>query len=178
MGNIILKETSIDYDLSFIYNIDWSSYKDCLKDMMLEKLKDLHASYGGLPTSYVNENTTVYQKFFDRTEIDYDILSHQTNIDIYTVSIIKQKPGNCIPLHTDKFYKLRQLKPNGNAVRANIFVEDWADGHILQFEKQLKWNWKKNTGWIFNEYVSHLSGNCGMQDKYTLQLSGFLKNDY
>jgi len=31
---MILQETSIDYDLSFIYNIEWFNYKDPLKDIM------------------------------------------------------------------------------------------------------------------------------------------------
>ena len=34
MGNIILQETNIDYDLYFIYNIEWFNYKDHLKDIM------------------------------------------------------------------------------------------------------------------------------------------------
>ena len=175
VGDMILHETSIDYDLSFIHNIEWFNYKDPLKDIMTHQLKELHAPYGGMPSSYTDENTIIYQKFLSKSEIDYEILSQQTNIDIHTVSIIRQRPGNCIPLHVDKFYKLRQIKPDGKPVRANIFVEDWADGHILQFGHELKWDWKKNTGWIFNEHVPHLSGNCGMQDKYTLQLSGFFK---
>ena len=159
VGDMILHETSIDYDLSFIHNIEWFNYKDPLKDIMTHQLKELHAPYGGMPSSYTDDNTIIYQ----------------TNIDIHTVSVIRQRPGNCIPLHIDKFYKLKQIKPDGKPVRANIFIEDWKYGHILQFNDQLKWNWKKNTGWIFNEHVPHLSGNCGMQDKYTLQLSGFFK---
>ena len=76
----------------------------------------------------------------------------------------------------DRFYKLRQKVQDNSRqpVRANIFLEDWKMGHILQFEDRVITNWKKHTGFVFNEYVQHLSSNCGMQNKYTLQVSGFL----
>ena len=177
MGNIVLEKTSIDYDMSFVYDINWNTYKESLKDIMTEKLKELHKPYGGMPTSYNYDNTVIYQKFLNRDEIDYELLGKQTGLDVYTISVIQQRPGNCIPLHIDKFYKLKKLYPDsaGEPVRANIYIEDWKAGHILQFEDELKWEWKKNTGWIFNEHVKHLSGNCGMENKYTLQLSGFFK---
>ncbi len=176
MGNMILKEASIDYDMSFIFDFDWEQYKDTSIHNNVKKQQHVHDSYGGLPVTYTSHNTVIYQRFLTREEIDYDILGNQVGIDLYTVSVIKQKPGNCIPLHIDSFYKLRQQKLDhiGDPVRANIYVEDWKLGHILQFGNELKWNWKKNTGWIFNEHVPHLSGNCGMENKYTLQLSGFL----
>ena len=97
-------------------------------------------------------------------------------MEVHTVSAIEQRPGNTIPLHIDRFYKLRQKVQDNTRqpVRVNIFLEDWKMGHILQFEDKVITNWKKHTGFIFNEHVLHLSSNCGMQNKYTLQVSGFL----
>ena len=175
MGNKLVIPTSIEYDMSFIFSTNWEDYQDTSIHYQVRRLQHIHEPYGGLPITYTDNNTLIYQRFLTREEIDYDILGNQVGIDVYTVSVIKQKPGNTIPLHIDRFYKLRQIKPNGEPVRANIFIEDWKDGHILQFANEIKWNWKKNTGWIFNKHVPHLSGNCGMKDKYTLQLSGFFK---
>jgi hypothetical protein len=177
VGNIILQETSIDYDMSFIFDFNWEDYQDTSIHYQVRRLQHIHEPYGGLPITYTDNNTLIYQRFLTREEIDYDTLGDQVGIDVYTVSVIKQKPGNTIPLHIDRFYKLKQQNPEciGEPVRANIFVEDWKWGHVIQFEDSLKSNWKKNTGWIFNEHVLHLSSNCGMQDKYTLQLSGFFK---
>jgi hypothetical protein len=177
MGNMILKETSIDYDMSFIFDFDWEDYKDTSIHNNVKKIPLIHDAYGGLPVTYTGDNTVIYQRFLTREEIDYDTLGDQIGIDVYTVSVIKQKPGNTIPLHIDSFYRLRQqnLEHTGDPVRANIYVEDWKWGHVIQFDKELKSNWKKNTGWIFNEHVLHLSSNCGMEDKHTLQLSGFFK---
>ena len=66
---MILQETSIDYDLSFIYNIEWFNYKDPLKDIMTHQLKDLHKPYGGMPSSYTDENTI--EEFTVELQVQY-----------------------------------------------------------------------------------------------------------
>ena len=62
-------------------------------------------------------------------------------------------------------------------VRANYFLEDWKLGHFIQFNDKVFTHWKELTGFIFNQDIPHLSANCGMQDKFTLQLSGFLDDN-
>ena len=92
-----------------------------------------------------------------------------------SVSVIKQEPGNIIPLHRDMFYKIDSEYPNRKEekVRANIFLEDWKSGHFLEFDKEPHTHWKANEGFVFNKEVTHLSANAGLEDKYTLQISGF-----
>jgi len=171
-----LKSVKVDYDFSFIYDIDWSVYEhDCLGHQQIE-LTDIHEKFGGFPSSFSHGNTMFYQKFFDRDEIDFDSLGEQVGVEPITVSMIKQPPGMVNPLHRDTFYKINQQFPDEPRmkVRANIFLEDWKWGHFLQYDDTVVSHWEKNTGYMWNSEVLHLAVNAGLQDRYSLQISGFL----
>jgi hypothetical protein len=130
-----------------------------------------------MPKSLVLDNTAIHQKFFERSDVDYEELGKQTGIGVMSVSVIKQEPGNIIPIHRDMFHKIKSVYPfKANAhkcVRANIFLEDWKSGHYIEFEEKPHSQWKANEGFIISEEVTHLSANAGLEDKYTLQISGF-----
>ena len=59
-------------------------------------------------------------------------------------------------------------------VRANIYLEDWKLGHLIQYNDIVDINWKQGQGWTWDSSVLHLGANAGMQDKFTMQVSGFL----
>ena len=107
--------------------------------------------------------------------IDFKELENQLGLEVITVSTIMQKPGNIIPWHRDIFYQITKKFPNRKEekVRANMFLTDWENGQFLQFDDEVITNWKKNTGYIFNDQVLHLSSNAGLKNKVTLQVSGF-----
>ena len=167
MGDLkYLEEVSIDFDTSFIHDTNWEAYLDPYIKYQSSKLTQVHEPYGGLPASFNEHNTIIYQRFFSKSEADYEELGRQLNMEVHTVSAIEQRPGNTIPLHIDRFYKLRQKVQDNTRqpVRANIFLEDWKDGGIFYNLKiKVITNWKKHTGFIFNEHVLHLSSNCGVQ---------------
>lgn len=171
-----VKPVKVDYDFSYIYSLPWADYEhNCLGHQQVE-LKDIHDKFGGFPNSYSHHNTMFYQKFFERGEIDFENLGNQVGVDVVTISMIKQPPGMTNPLHRDTFYKINKDFPSESRmkVRANIFLEDWKWGHILQYDDVVVSHWKKNTGYMWNSEVLHLAANCGLEDRYTLQISGFL----
>ena len=78
------------------------------------------------------------------------------------------------------FFKFKSLYPDDTRpkVRANIYLEDWQPGHLIHYQDQDKeWqcsdHWKAGEGFLWDSNHLHLSGNCGLKDKYTLQISGF-----
>jgi hypothetical protein len=83
-------------------------------------------------------------------------------------------------LHRDTFYQINQRYPGhtGHKVRANIYLENYKVGHFIQYQTdrgyETSTNWVEGDGFIWDDEVLHLSSNAGMQDKYTLQVSGFL----
>ena len=175
---MFLKEVSIDYNFDFIYDIEWEQFEhDCLGHQQVE-LKDIHDKVGGFPKSLTHHNTIFYQKFFDNSEIDFTNLGNQLGIEAITVSIIKQPPGMTNPMHRDTFYQINKKFPNEERtkVRANLQLLDWKAGHFLQFDDTVVTHWKANTGYMWDSAVLHLAANAGLEDRYSLQVSGFLND--
>lgn len=130
-----------------------------------------------LPATYVKSNTKINQIFWNTETVDFDKIGSALGMEVYTVATIKQMPGNILPWHRDHLFKITQEHPDvkrEKIVRANIFLEDWKIGHILQIEQEVISHWQKGTGYIWSNNVYHLSGNLGLEDKYTLQVSGLL----
>lgn len=170
----IFNEIKFDVDTTPYLSVDWEQHKcSCIQHHLTEQA-DLHENEG-FPDSLCMENTTIYQKFFTEDEIDFKELENQLGLEVITVSTIMQKPGNIIPWHRDIFYQITKKFPNRKEekVRANMFLTDWENGQFLQFDDEVITNWKKNTGYIFNDQVLHLSSNAGLKNKVTLQVSGF-----
>lgn len=170
----IFNHVKLNIDTTPYLSVDWENYKcSCIQHQITEQA-DLHKD-NGFPDSLCIENTAIHQKFFDKDEVDYIELGKQTNMEVVSVSVIKQEPGNIIPKHRDMFHKITSQFPGRieEKVRANIFLEDWKSGHYLEFDEEPCTHWKANEGYILNDQVIHLSSNAGLEDKYTLQISGF-----
>ena len=170
----VLEPIKIDMDTEVFFDVNWKFYRcSCIQHQKVEQA-DLHPD-NKMPNSLVLDNTAIHQKFFDKDEVDFVELGKQTNMDVVSVSVIKQEPGNIIPKHRDMFHKITTEFPNRKSmkVRANIFLEDWKSGHYLEFDEEPCTHWKANEGYILNNQVIHLAANAGLEDKYTLQVSGF-----
>jgi hypothetical protein len=78
------------------------------------------------------------------------------------------------------FHLIKQKYPERTEprVRANIYLEDCKLGHFLQYVANdvthTCVDWKAGTGSMWDSDILHLSANAGMENKYTLQISGFL----
>ena len=110
------------------------------------------------------------------TQLDYEKIGSQLGMEVITVSTICQPPGNIIPIHRDTFYLINQRYPTRTdlKVRANIYLEDWKLGHFVQYNNEISTHWNAGEGLLWDSSILHLSANAGMQNKYTLQVSGFL----
>ena len=177
---MFLKEASIQLNFDNLINsIEWEDFKnDDYFNHHHNEQKDVHKRLGfnTIPDTYCQYNTAIHQKMFTSEEIDFSEFQQQLQIEPITVSFIKMKPGNIIPLHIDTFYLIKKNYPerlNEKIVRANIFLDDWKWGHFLQIEDEIKTHWRKNTGYIWDAGVAHIAANCGLHDRYTLQVSGF-----
>lgn len=174
---MILKSVVLNYDFNVFLSADHTIHQgSCIKHQVHE-LTDVHKQYGGFPESYCFENTVIHQLWWNEDQIDYSDIGNQLGIDVVTVSSIKQPPGCVIPLHRDTFYQISQRYPNDTRtkVRANIYLEDWKLGHFVQYLDTVSTHWSQGQGFLWDSDVLHLGANAGMEPKYTLQVSGFLK---
>jgi hypothetical protein len=166
-------------------DIDFEKYRSADYDQhlgfcQLDELREFHGQYGGFPESYCPENTMMYQLWWTEKDIDYQDLGKQLGMEVITVSTIKQPPGCVVPYHKDTFFRIRQMFPDRTEprVRANIFLEDYRLGHLLQYtlehQHHASTKWQAGDGFLWDGDVLHLGANVGMQYKYTMQISGFL----
>lgn len=124
-----------------------------------------------------NENNTEYWQTFnvDNTCIEFG----KTLFPKFSMSIIKQMPGQTIPSHLDTFFmfSVKNAVNPKDCVRVNIFLEDWKTGHYFEINENPILKWKKGDAVIVEIEEFHLSGNMGIEPKYTMQVTG-VKNEF
>jgi len=123
---------------------------------------------------YTNENTKLYE-VFDNCPKEIKKFAKR-KFKFFTISMIKQTPGNCIPLHCDKYYYFKEkFNIQENIIRYNIFLQDWLPGHYLEYNYKPIVKWKQGNFFILKPHVPHRSANFGIANKYTCQITGVLK---
>jgi hypothetical protein len=173
----MLKPVSLNYNFDIFLSADYTTHEGSCISHQVDELKDIHEQFNGFPASYVFENTKIHQLWWNEQQVDYTQLGEQLGIEVVTVSSIEQPPGCVIPWHRDTFYQINKRYPTRTdlKVRANIYLEDWKLGHFIQYDNAVDSHWQAGQGWLWDSEVLHLGANAGMQNKYTLQISGFLK---
>jgi len=179
----MIKKIHLDFHKSFFLppSQDYSVHKGTCLTHQVKELTDIHKEYG-LGETYTADNTVIQQLWYTEDQVDYKELGQKLGMEVVTVSSILQPPGNVIALHRDTFFQINKKYPDDKRtkVRANIYLQDWKVGHMLQYksEEDQAWktsdNWLAGDGFIWDSKPLHLSANAGMQDKFTLQISGFL----
>jgi len=176
----MIQHIHLDYDFDTFLNADYSTHcGSCIKHQVYE-LTDVHEQFGGFPKSYCLENTMIHQLWWTNKQIDYKQLGEKLSMEVVTVSTILQPPGCVVPYHRDTFFQISQRYPERTElkVRANIYLQDYKLGQFIQYVENdiihTSTNWKAGNGFVWDSDILHLSSNAGMQNKYTLQVSGFL----
>ena len=120
---------------------------------------------------YTAENSKYLQCFTFGEEIHEFC---RTLFPRYSVSIMKQAPGQTLPSHEDTFFKIANeysVDPYA-CCRVNIFLEDWQSGHYFEINENPVLQWQRGDAIIILRDEPHLSGNMGMTNKYTMQVTG------
>lgn len=172
----MLKPIYLDLDFSKIVSADYTQHSGSCISHQVHELTDIHEQYGGFPKTYCYANTIIHQLWWTRDDLDFDEIGHRLKMEVITVSSICQPPGCIVPLHRDTFYQINKQYPDRAElkVRANIYLEDWKLGQFIQYDNEISTKWYAGQGFMWDSTHLHLSANAGMQNKYTLQVSGFL----
>ena len=173
------KTIQIEAELSHLLDANYNEDYSCITHQVQEQ-QDVHDKYQW-SERYTKKNTVINQEWWSKDDIPIDDLEHQLHMKILTISTIRQPPGQVIPIHKDIFYQIKKKYDVKNEiiVRANIHLNDWEPGHMIQYKEKNDghaWiKWKTNQGLMFDENTLHIGMNGGTTDKYTLQLSGFFQ---
>lgn len=92
------------------------------------------------------------------------------------LSFYRMSTGTILPVHQDvyrRYVQLFDLQGKEQTIhRALIFLEDWKSGHYLEINGQARCNWRAGytVQWVYD--VPHMAANIGLEDRYTLQVTG------
>jgi len=178
----MLKKIELNYNFIKLLSADYTLHSSSCIKHQIHELNDIHEQYGGFPKSYTINNTMIHQLWWDRSQLDFNDIGKQLGIEVVTISTICQPPGSVIPWHRDTFYQIKQQYPHRQElkVRANIYLEDYKMGHFIQYKENNELctvtNWKAGQGLLWDEKILHLGANAGFENKFTMQISGFLKS--
>lgn len=120
---------------------------------------------------YTEHNSVYFQTF----EVGKDVLDFAHSLfPRFSVSIMKQLPGQTLPEHDDTFFQFsKKFKVDSkDCMRLNIFLEDWQSGHYFEINNTPVLQWRAGDAILIDKGEKHLSGNMGMTPKYTMQITG------
>lgn len=175
----MFRRVKIDYNFDKFLNAYYTNETSCIVHQTKE-LKDIHSEYGGFPDSYDKSNTAIKQVWWNESQVDFNDLGNQLDMEVVTISTILQPPGNVIPIHRDTFFQIKKRYPDDKRkkVRANIYLEKWKMGHIIHYKNNHEWftdtHWEAGHGLLWDNTILHVGANIGLENKLTLQISGFL----
>ena len=93
-------------------------------------------------------------------------------------SYYRMKTGTVLPTHSDlyvKYVKIYNLQGQEHRIRrAIVFLEDWKSGHYFEIDGSPLIPWKAGDCVWWESDVPHYAGNFGLDDRYTLQITGHI----
>ena len=88
----------------------------------------------------------------------------------------KMVTGDIMPTHTDHFRRYCEVfeVDRTDVWRAVIFLQDWKSGHYFEIDGNPILNYKKGDYVLWSCDTPHAASNIGIEDRYTLQITGVL----
>jgi hypothetical protein len=164
MKRLNLQLPSFDYK-----NLDWIAHDNVTVEGRASEFEEQNRLYR---EAGFTENNSFYYQAFDMTEEIIDF-AHSL-FSRCSISVMRQPPGQTLPSHEDTFYRFasqNNVDPY-ECVRVNVFLEDWRSGHYFEINEKPIVPWQKGDAVTIFRDEPHLSGNMGMADKYTMQITG------
>jgi hypothetical protein len=100
--------------------------------------------------------------------------------DCILVRLLVNMPGNGVPWHEDAAESYLRMFPSVRGLeqctRLWFPVVDWCNGHAFQIGNSVLTHWQAGDVWNIPWGVPHASTNFGYNIKYTVSLTGKLKN--
>jgi len=86
----------------------------------------------------------------------------------------KMKTLEIMPSHSDKYFKFQELfnVPSNKICRVILMLEDWKPGHYFELDGKGYVNWRKGDYFKWFNDCKHAAANIGIEDRYTLQITG------
>ena len=138
-----------------------------------------YRQYDKLHHYYTPGNSSIWQMFEDDCPEWVHNLADTIpqDFDHFVVSVIKIDPGQTIPHHIDKHFKLKEKYGDGDSYRYLFFLENWKRGHYYEIHDQPFTKWHKGEWVKFGNDDWHIAGNMGDEPFYSAQVTVIKTND-
>lgn len=154
----------IDVSLDMLDAIEYTDYFQC------------YQQYEALEKYYTEHNSSIWQMFEESPQWVHDLANKiPQGFDHHVVSTIKIPPGQTIPHHVDKHFKLKQQHGEGEGYRYLIFLDDWKRGHYYEIHDKPYTQWRKGDYVKFGSDDWHIAGNMGDEPFYSAQVTVLYK---
>ena len=92
------------------------------------------------------------------------------------IAFYRMRTGTVMPNHSDlyrRYIELFNLQGQEHTItRALVLLEDWKSGHYLEVIGEPVVNWKAGQVVEWKYDAPHMAANIGLEDRYTLQITG------
>ena len=94
------------------------------------------------------------------------------------IAFYRMTTGTVMPVHNDlykRYIELFKLEGQEHRIRrALVLLEDWRPGHYLEVDSKpyVSWRAGDTVEWAYDE--PHSAANIGLEDRYTLQITGWV----
>lgn len=150
-------------------NLNWIEHDNVTVRGRASEFEDQNKMYR---EAGFTEHNSFYLQAFDMTE-EIRTFAHSL-FPRCSISVMRQPPGQTLPSHEDTFFRFatqHNVDPY-DCVRVNLFLEDWQSGHYFEINNTPFVSWKSGDAVTIFRDEPHLSGNMGMTEKYTMQITG------
>lgn len=93
-------------------------------------------------------------------------------------SYYRMTSGTVMPVHQDRYVKYIDLfglhGQEHKIRRALVLLEDWQSGHYLEVQGQPVVKWSAGTVVEWHYDTPHMAANIGLEDRFTLQITGHI----
>lgn len=91
-----------------------------------------------------------------------------------TFTFYKMQTLEIMPEHSDHYRTYRKMynAEYNDVVRILVMLEDWKPGHYLEIDGQGIINWIAGDYFVWENDCPHAAANIGIEDRYTLQITG------
>lgn len=93
-------------------------------------------------------------------------------------SYYRMKTGTVMPTHSDlytTYVRIHKLVGQEHRIRrAIVFLEDWKPGHYSEVNGEGIVNWSAGDVIEWEYDLPHAAANIGVEDRYTLQITGWV----
>tara|TARA_R110000850_G_scaffold93832_1_gene198375 strand:+ start:128 stop:640 length:513 start_codon:yes stop_codon:yes gene_type:complete len=88
----------------------------------------------------------------------------------------RMSTGDIMPRHADHFDTYQKIfnVDKSKVWRAVVVLQDWESGHYFDIEHRAIVNYKRGEYVLFDAHCKHSAANIGLNDRYTLQITGQL----